>query len=644
MYSTPINIGILAHADAGKTSITEQLLYNTNTTNTLGSVDKKSSMSDTLDIEKERGISVLNSALSFQYKNRTVNLIDTPGHIDFVSELDKCFSILDFAILVVSAVEGIQGQTLKIFHTLTEKEIPTIIFINKIDRIGADVESVFKDIKNELGGNPFLVKTNETEHLDSIVQQSLENLADCDDGFMEAYLMDDLPSTETVNELTTSLFHQNKLQLTCIGSAKMNQGISELLDVLLELEIEFESENLDHYGFKVFKIEHHSKNGKIYHIKNFGKTIIPKSKLEYNNRTFTINQLFKSKGTKLETIDQITRNDIGVISISDSLKLGDRIGNSSGINDSKNLANDCLKIELFATKEQEYSDLAKALILLNEEDPALNFFWDKTEKQFHVNIQGEIQIEILKELILSRFNIEVEFKDIQILYKETPKTKAQGYVRYWMPKPCWAILTFEIEPGKPNSGVKYRSKIGVNDVSQKYQNEVERAIPWALEQGIKGWEVTDIIITLIKGEEHQVHSNPGDFLLATPMGVMQGLKESDTVLLEPTYALNMKFNQEHLGQITTELTKINAEIGNPHFINQFAELTAIVPVAKALKFPILFNSITSGKGRLSLNQDGYIPTEVSEDKIRPYKGVNPLDQAQWILHNRGAYKADERKR
>jgi ribosomal protection tetracycline resistance protein len=645
MDKTPINIGILAHADAGKTSLTEQILFNAKATKQLGSVDKKSSHSDTLTVEKERGISVLNSSISFTYNNRSVNLIDTPGHIDFVSEVDKCFDVLDMAILVVSAVEGIQGQTIQIYNQLSDRKIPTILFINKIDRVGADVEAVFKDLKQELQANPYLINTSNYIESLEVNNLSYENLAEVNDDFMEAYLNETLPSTEEVKDMVLDAFKAHEIQPLFVGSAKLNEGIDDLMLYVDPIEINHQDTSSSETHFKVYKIEHDKKLGKLYHIKNLGQSIQPKTKVILENTSFTINQLFKPRGLKYETVDCIETNDIGILTLSEHLNLGAHIkANQLFYPENSSLANTCLVIELKAKQEKQYTELAEALTILDIEDPALNFIWDKTEKTFNINIQGEIQIEILTELIYQRFDIEVEFKDIQIQYKETPKQKSEGYIRYWMPKPCWAILTFEIEPGEPNSGVVFASEVGVNDVSQKYQNEIKRAIPWALEQGLYGWEVTDLKITLIKGEEHQVHSNPGDFLLATPMGILDGLKQSDTELLEPTYELSMKFNQDDLGKISTELNKMDAEIGIPEFIDQHIELKAIVPVAKALKFPIAFNSITSGKGRLTLKVNGYKKTAFSEDKVKPFKGVHPLDQAQWILHYRGAYKADERKR
>lgn len=641
--TTPLNIGILAHADAGKTTLTEQLLFHSNTINTVGSVDKGSSVSDTLNIEKERGISVLSSSISFQYNQRIFNLIDTPGHIDFSAEVDRSLQVLDIAILVISAVEGIQGQTMQIWSCLKERKIPTLFFINKIDRIGAQTEDVFLSIEKEWNIFPYLWSSPDVEITDFCTQKSIENLAEFNDHVMEMYLEDSLPDTEQINNFAQQAFKGQHLFPVFTGSAKQALGTIPLLEYLSQFT--FKSTILeDEYALNLYKIKHHSKLGVLYHVKNLGQPIVPKTKIDCDSQLVTVNQIYKQMGNKTEQVNILLPNDIGFVTLSEPREIGEILGQPTPINTFKQISNTHLKIQVKEIKPEDYLKLSEALTILNIEDPTLNFDWNKSEKTFQLNIQGEIQIEILKDELNHRFSLETDFKDLVIQYKETPSSVAEGYIRYWMPKPCWAILTFLIEPGEPNSGVQFESKVGVNSIRIKYQNEVKRAIPWALEQGLKGWEVTDIKITLIKGEEHQVHSNPGDFLLATPMGVLNGLQLSGTDLLEPIYHVQMKFKADELGPISSELNKMQADIGIPHFSKDEVFLKANFPVAEGLKFPIKFNSITSGKGRLNMEVNTYKKTEFTEDKQKPFKGVHPLDEAQWILHYRGAFKADERKR
>jgi ribosomal protection tetracycline resistance protein len=331
-----------------------------------------------------------------------------------------------------------------------------------------------------------------------------------------------------------------------------------------------------------------------------------------------------------------------VITTSELIRSGDVLGSENLTDKYSKISNAVLGVQVMAKDEKDYQKLGDALEILNIEDPKLDFKWFKDEKEFHLKILGPIQTEVLKENLLERWAIEAEFQTLKIIYKETPSQSAEGYVRYWMPKPCWAIMTFLVEPTPLGAGVSFTSKVRTSDISTKYINEVKRAIPWALKQGIHGYEVTDLSITLIEGSEHTVHSNPGDFLLATPMGVLRGLENAGTDLLEPMYAFEIKANQDLLGAISSDLNQMNAQIDSPVFDTDTFTISGRVSVANAMNYSIKFNATTSGKGRLKLSLDGYEKTNTTPDKIRFYKGVSPLNESQWILHMRGAFKADER--
>jgi len=324
-------------------------------------------------------------------------------------------------------------------------------------------------------------------------------------------------------------------------------------------------------------------------------------------------------------------------------KAGDILGHPSGIPQLPELAIPVLSVQVRPENASEYNSLAQALQIIDREDPSLQFKWHKEEKELLLLLMGSMQTEVISHTLKQRFSIPVEITEPQIVYKETISKAAEGYIRYWMPKPCWAIMTFLIEPGELNSGVVYESIVSKNDVHNKYQNEIARTIPKALEQGILGWEVTDVKITLIKGEDHNVHSRPGDFNLATPMGIMKGLLAGGTHLLEPVLNYHIKTNEEYLGKLSSELIARRATLNSPTFINELVELSGTIPVATSLDLSIKLNTICSGKMRLRTTFFGYQTCPEGEGKTREYKGVNPLDEAQWILHRRGAYKADERK-
>lgn len=656
-----LTIGILAHVDAGKTSLTEGLLYKSGATRIQGSVDKGSAITDGLSIEKSRGISIKTATVDFTWRDKHINLVDTPGHIDFSAEVDRALSILDMIILVVSAKEGIQAHTLNLWESIRERKLPVLVFVNKIDREGADLEQVFLDFEKDLGAKLFALNYGDNSEpgtpkavkfLDgqpyvttTIIEKSFENLAECDDEFFEDYLEGNNDDFSAIlNKVHLQLQSQNLVGVL-FGSAKLDLGIDQLLDNVVTL---FKSKDILHNtpSAKVFKVEYDTKLGRLAHIKSYGSTLKTKDVIwsQHLRKTFKINQMFKRRLGNMEQVGELGAREIGVITTSELILAGDVLGEEKFEDDFQTISQAVLSVQAIANEEKDYQKLGEALEILNIEDPQLEFQWYKEDCEFHLKILGPLQTEVLKDSIETRFGIEANFLSPKVIYKETPKKPAEGYVRYWMPKPCWAIMTFLIEPAPLGSGVTFTSKVRTSDISAKYINEVKRAMPWALKQGVKGWEVTDINITLIEGSEHNVHSNPGDFLLATPMGVLRGIELAGTDLLEPMYAFEIKAHQDVLGPISSDLNQMKAQIDAPIFQDDFFTLSGRVSVDQAMDYSIKFNATTSGKGRLKLTIDGYEKTSAREDKIRAYKGVSPLDESQWILHNRGAFKADERLR
>lgn len=654
-----LTIGILAHVDAGKTSITESLLHHSGATKSLGSVDKGSAITDGLSMEKSRGISIKASSVNFSWKDRTFQLVDTPGHIDFSAEVDRSLSILDAVILVISAKEGVQAHTLNLWESLIERKLPVIIFFNKIDRDGVDLEDVFLDFEKDLDARLFALNYPDLSdpdhpnlisfihcdsHLDSrIIDKSLENLAECDASFLAQYLEGDTSDLEQVLEQGKQSIKTQSLYGAMFGSAKLGMGVEALLNSISSL-IPLPERYFSAAAAKVFKVTFDEKKGRLAYIKSYGSTLKSKDVVHSQQleKDIKINQIFKPHLGDLVQVSELLSGEIGVVTTSDIILSGDVLGTENLDDQYSKISEAVLGVQVIAKDNKDYQKLGEALEILNTEDPILDFKWFKEEREFQLKILGPIQTEVLKENLAQRWAIEAEFHKAKVIYKETPSKSAEGYVRYWMPKPCWAIMTFLIEPAPLGTGVSFTSKVRTSDISNKYINEVKRAIPWSLKQGIQGYEVTDLAITLTEGSEHNAHSNPGDFLLATPMGVLRGLENAGTDLLEPMYAFEIKASQDVLGPVSSDLNQMSAQIESTVFDHDFFIIKGRVSVAAAMDYSIKFSATTSGKGRLKLTLAGYQKTSTTEDKIRGYKGVSPLDESQWILHMRGAFKADER--
>ncbi len=297
-----------------------------------------------------------------------------------------------------------------------------------------------------------------------------------------------------------------------------------------------------------------------------------------------------------------------------------------------------LTVQVKELDDSNYFKLSEALTILNIEDPNLQFRWYKDEHEYHININGWIQIQILEQILIDRFGIATKFETPEIIYKETPSERGFGNGDYTMPKPCWAVIKLQIEPGERGSGVVYSSGISVNDALLKYQKEVERTISTALEQGIKGWEVTDIIIRLVEAQDHIMHSRAGDFAIVTPMAIMNGLQEIGTDLLEPIMSFEINAPDDLLGQISGDLHKMRAVFGQPVFKETNVVISGEIPASTSLEYPVQLASRSGGKASIQMSFSSYKIVDDNHGKIRDYKGISPLDRAKYILKVRNAIR------
>ena len=657
------NIGILAHVDAGKTTLTESFLFLAKAIKQKGNVDQGSSVTDSLDVEKERGISVRAASASFLWNNYQINLIDTPGHADFSAEVERALSVLDGAILIISAAEGVQAHTFTLWEALKSMKIPTIIFINKIDRDGADYSNTLKEIGEELKAPVFplfgvknegsrkaeiinLFKDQDLNRENSIIKETaIENLAGKDEEILEKYLNEETIDPQVLYNKAIQQTLSCEIYPVFTGIAKQDIGIKELLQGVIDFLPDAKNETDAPTSAFVFKIEHNKTLGRLAYVRLFSGKLKVRDIIQNisQGKDEKIAQIKKVSTGKFENITEIYAGDISVVSGLQEVCAGDILGSAKFIPHPVSLQQSVLTVQAKTLKEGDYARLADALSELNSEDPLLDFKWFKEEREMHLKLMGNIQSEILESVLKSRFGIEAKFTDPTVIYKETPASIAEGYVEYTMPKPCWAVMRFRVEAGERNSGIQFESKVGVNKIKQKYQNEVERTIPLSLAQGIKGWEVTDLKVTLIGGEDHEIHSRPGDFILATSMGLMRALENAGTDFLEPLYDFEIKAQEIFLGKIVSDLTKMRANFESPTFEDDIFQIKGKIPVATSMNLSIQLSSLTGGKGKLKLRFGGYSQCDEDYGKTRTYKGVNPLNESQWILHHRGAFKADERK-
>lgn len=644
------NIALFAHVDAGKTTVSEQFLYKSEKIKTLGSVDKGNSQTDFLEVEKQRGITVNSTVLTFNWNNTQINLIDTPGHIDFSSETEKAILAIDSAVVIISALEGVQAQTENIVNLLIENKKPFIIFINKIDRVGANTEQVLIEIEKELNLKTTSLQKVINEGNDNAnIQQTwgektylqnsslIETIVEQDDNLFEQYLDGEIPVFSELNNILCKNISEQKIIPVLYGSAKYGIGIDNLLDSIVELLPNTKQISEELFAV-VFKTYHIKGTGKLSAIRIFGGDI--KAKTEIFNASKNITEKVGIiKNTDIQNQEVIQSFSAGEIAWVQGLKNtepGDYFGYLPHKKSKNNNDKALLTVQVIPKNKSEINDLIDSMHILNNEDPDLQFAYLKDEQELHINIRGEIQKEILQSVLKSRYNLDVEFTEPTVIYKETPTVACEGFVRYWLPKPCWAIMKFRIEPGERGSGVQFKSVVSVNDIKKQYQNDVEKAIPFSLQQGVLGWQVDDIKITLIEGEDHEAHTKSNDFTIATPMGVMEGLTHSESTLLEPILSFKITAPEEFLGSLISQLLKLRAEFESPEIDNSFCKIQGEIPLSTSINLPIKLSSLTSGKAKIITHFLKYKKCDVSLGKTREYKGISPLDTAKYILKARKA--------
>lgn len=649
MNST-INIAILAHVDAGKTTLTERLLFHTGELKSYGNVDKGTTVTDCLEVEKQRGISVNAASVGFTYKDIDINIIDTPGHADFMSEVERSLLAADIAILIISASDGVQAQTRVIWSILDKLKLPRIILVNKIDRLGVDINTLLDEIKSEMSSSIIPVQNIDIQDNDNVIINSvfaaensiddeyLESLVEFDDELLNTYLSGNSIKDNELERVYIDSVNSSKVFPVLFAVAKQSLGIEELLDEIVKLFSKAETNTESLPSAIVFKVSHHPHYGVLSYLKVLTGVIHKKQEL-YNRRLGTtekINQIKKVFSNKLMDTDEAISGQIVAVSGFADARVGDIIGETDF--DKELIFNTVpiLLVEVKVVNDEQYPSLAEALSQLSIEDPLLDFKWYKEEKQLLIKVNGSIQIQILEALINDRFGIEVKFEAPTIIYKETPKKIAFGFEEYTMPKPCWAVVKFKIEAAERSSGVAYKTEVGVNDVLLKYQKEVERTIPKALEQGIKGWEVTDINITLVEGEDHVMHSRPGDFAIATNMAIMNALVNSGTDLLEPVMKFELQAPEDILGQIVSDIYKMRGEFEQPIFNDGNIKISGKLPAATSMEYPITLASRSGGKATIQMQFDSYQIVELENGVVREYSGISPLDRAKFILKARKA--------
>lgn len=594
------SIGILAHVDAGKTTFSEQVLYHTNSIRNRGRVDHKTSFLDSHNIEKERGITIFSDQGLFKIGDSTYYLIDTPGHIDFSCEMESAISIMDYAIVIISAVEGIQGHTETVWNLLRKYNIPTLFFINKLDRIGADLNKAIDEIKINLTKEVCFINST-----DKLSDEMIELISERDDDLLEKYFNGEYDEKLWINKLKF-LIRNNKIFPCFGGSALQDEGILEFLEELDKLTYTEYDENRSFSGI-VYKIRHDVNGTRLTFIKALTGSLKVRDEVLVNYDGIHVKEKISSiriyNGNKFTTIDKVSAGDLFAVTGISKLNCGDGIGTLNDKIELKSIP--ALMSSVIFDKAINVKEAYSYFKILEAEDPSLKVIFNEINQEISVHIMGKIQLEVLKEIILERFDLNINFGPCKIMYKETINNIVKGY-GHFEPLKHYAEVHLMIESMPRGTGIIFENKCHADDLTTGHQNLVKTHIFEKEHNGIlTGSPITDIKVTLLTGRAHNKHTEGGDFREATFRALRQGLEKGDNILLEPFYKFKIDVELDYMGRVLSDIQKLNGTFETPETYLNKATIIGRGPVSTFMNYSLELIAFTKGKGSISQVFDGY---------------------------------------
>lgn len=643
-------VGLLAHVDAGKTTLSEAILYTTGTTRKLGRVDNRDAYLDTYALERERGITIFSKQAVCQLGDTTVTLLDTPGHVDFSAEMERTLQVLDYAVLVISGADGVQGHTETLWSLLKRYQVPTFLFINKMDQPGTDREALLSELQKRLSES--CVDFALLDDADAEVPEEVwETIAMSDEELLERYL----ESGSIAEEDIRRLIRQRKLFPCYFGSALKLQGVEELLAGLERWMSEemfagtegwhvVQQERADAgspertetgasdaaFGAKVFKISRDEQGSRLTHLKITSGSLKVKDFLqEKGKEPEKVNQIRIYSGTKYETVNEAVPGMICAVTGPLNTYPGQGIGTEA--ESELPVLEPVLTYRVELPEECDAHKMLADLKQLEEEEPELHITWNEQAQEIQVQVMGEVQIEVLKSLVAERFGVEIRLDAGSIVYKETITATVEG-VGHFEPLRHYAEVHLLMEPGEPGSGLQFSARCSEDFLDRNWQRLILTHLEEKRHRGVlTGSEITDMQITLIAGRAHQKHTEGGDFRQATYRAVRQGLCEAAAEgcvqILEPYYAFKLEVPSEYVGRAMTDLERMKGTFEPPEVDGETMVLSGVVPVATMQNYQREVVSYTKGRGRLSCVLQGYFPCHNAVEVVENTRYEAELDLA-----------------
>ena len=596
-----ITIGILAHVDAGKTTLSEGLLYTAGSIRQLGRVDDQNAFLDNNHMERDRGITIFSKPARFALQDGTVTLLDTPGHVDFSAEMERALQVLDYAVLVVSAADGVQSHTETLWQLFAYYDIPVFLFINKMDMPDTDRGRIMQELQEKLSDAcvDFMAEP----------ESVMEAAAVCEEDLLERFLQDGtLEDADVIR-----LIRQRKLFPCYFGSALKMQGVETFLKGLWQYTEP--GQYGDEFGARVYKISRDEQGNRLTHLKVTGGRLQARQLLQGKKQLQTdagdeeqiwsekINQIRIYSGEKFEAVQEVEAGRVCAVTGLEDTRPGQGIGAEE--ESDLPVLEPVLTYQILLPDDCDVHKMLLKLKILEEEEPELHIVWEEQTSEIHVQLMGDVQIEILQRMIKERFGVLVEFGEGSIVYKETITAPVEG-VGHFEPLRHYAEVHLRLEPGEHGSGMQFAAECSEDILDRNWQRLVLTHLEEKEHKGVlTGSPITDMKITLTSGRAHQKHTEGGDFRQATYRAVRQGLKKADSILLEPYYEFRMELPSENVGRAMTDIQNMSGKFGTPMIEEETTVLTGSAPVSLMRGYQKEFTAYTGGRGRMAVSLKGY---------------------------------------
>lgn len=606
---------LLAHVDAGKTTLAEAILYLTGGIRKLGRVDHQDAFLDNFAMERARGITIFSKQAEVMLDDMEMTLIDTPGHVDFSAEMERTLQILDYAVLLISGADGVQSHVETLWRLLKKYEIPTFLFINKMDQQGTDRMSLLLELQKKLDEHCIDFSAAEDPLMDG---ETAEAIALCEESLLEQYL----ETGEIRKEDAARMIARRKIFPCYFGSALKLQGVQELLDALREYSVQ--KEYPEKFAARVYKISRDEQGNRLTHMKIIGGSLKVKAVLRGGDGDEAweekVNQIRVCSGSSFRAVNEAQAGMVCAVTGLNHTKAGEGLGTECGVH--LPVLEPVLSYQIRIPEDCDVHQTYRKFLQLEEEEPELHITWNKELGEIYAQLMGEVQTEVLKNMISERFGIAVEFGAGNIVYKETIKEPVIG-IGHFEPMRHYAEVHLLMEPGDPGSGLQFETVCSEDVLDRNWQRLILTHLAEKQHIGVlTGSEITDMKITLIAGRAHLKHTEGGDFRQATYRALRQGLRSAACTLLEPVYEFRIELPLECAGRAMTDIQKMHGSFSPMEIEGENAVLKGTAPVVTMRGYQTELISYTKGKGRMTCSVSSYQPCHNAEEVIEA-RGYDP---------------------